>query len=173
MDMQQALNFLKQHQPMPDDEIASGDLFKNYYEAMIFFQENYNEECVPLFLNSFGSFSGLGVYQLVEDVINKYPAEVVIPHLVNAIINGTDPIKAWCSQIAVNFPDERLIESLESLMTYDNDDIRWAAISALSEIKSERVFWLFKKLQIKEKDEYNKGMMIDYLEKHKPLGDGS
>ena len=159
MDIRQALDFLKKHQPMPGDEPAEGFLLDTYKEVMDFFLINQNEECVPLFLNSFGSYDGFGVYQLVGDVITKYPSDIVVPALIDAITNGADPVKSWCAEIAYYFPDDRLIDCLGMLTSHENLDIRWPAILALSKIDSNRIMELFGGLLLTERDQ----MAIDEM----------
>lgn len=129
---------------------------------------NYNEECVPLFLNSFGDFDGLGVYQLVGDVITKYPSDIVVPYLMDAIINGADPVKSWCAEIAYYFPDDRLIDCLGTLARHENFDIRWPAIFALTRIKSMRIVELFKELLLTENDKMAIEEMKEYIVQTEP-----
>jgi len=134
MTRNEALNFLKQHQPMPHDCDAEGDLIEKYDEARKFFLAHPDEECIPLFLNSFGDWDGLGVYQMVEDVIVQYDKEAVLPHILTALKSRSDYIKYWCAQISSNFPDEALFAPLAELLKADNEDIMTAAATSLAQL---------------------------------------
>ncbi len=61
-----ALDFLRRHQPMPDDEVLTEDLIQQYDEVRQHFIDSPDQRCIPLFLGSFGDGDGFGVYQLVN-----------------------------------------------------------------------------------------------------------
>ncbi len=69
MNKVEALSFLKAHQPLPDDDLLKEEEIQKYNEVREYFINNPDEDCIPLFLNLFGGKDGLGVYELVEDVI--------------------------------------------------------------------------------------------------------
>ena len=130
----EAISFLKQHQPMPDDkELGKNDIEK-YEEIRKFFIDNPDEECIPLFLNSFGDKDGFGVYQMVEDVMSMYEAEKVLPHILKALQNEHNGIKYWNVQIAANSPDQRLFMPLSKLVLDEDVDIKMASISSLAQL---------------------------------------
>lgn len=106
----EAMDFLREHQPMPKDGQLEEGLIKKYDEVRQFFLENPDEECIPLFLNSFGGRDGFGVYQMVEDV------------------------KYWCVQISANFPDISLFNSLVQLLESGDEDIKAASVTALAQL---------------------------------------
>lgn len=65
----EAISFLEEHQSMPkDDELKESEI-KKYEEVRKYFLDNPDEQCIPLFLNSFGGKDGFGVYQMVEEVL--------------------------------------------------------------------------------------------------------
>ena len=130
----EAISFLKQHQPMPNDKELEKNEIEKYEEVRRFFVDNPDEECIPLFLNSFGDKDGFGVYQMVEDVISMYEAEKVLPHILKALQNEHNGIKYWNVQIASNFPNERLFMPLSKLVLNEDVDIKMASISALAQL---------------------------------------
>ena len=154
MDVNEAVNFLRENQPHPDDEelVAKPEIIQKYNQVRRFFLENPDPICIPLFLHSFGNGSGFGIYQLVEDVLIIFDQQEVIPYLVDALDNELCGIKYWCSQIASSFPDERLIEPLAKLLETGNPDIRYAAIISLAEINSEDILRIIKNFRLKEED---------------------
>ena len=70
-----AIKFLKNNQPLPNDDIIDEKTLKIYNDVLQFFQHNIYSECIPLILNSFGGWSGYGVYQMVEDTVRQYKKE--------------------------------------------------------------------------------------------------
>lgn len=101
----EALSFLKTHQPMPRDEEVKEDEMMAYDEVREFFLNNPDEQCIPLFLNSFGGKDGFGVYQMVDEVIRMYDKEIVLPYILKAFNNPSDSVKYGCVQIASDFQD--------------------------------------------------------------------
>lgn len=138
MTIEQALAFLKAHQPMPDDTELSEELVRTYDEVRRFFIEHPDARCIPLFLTSFGEGDGLGVYQLVEDVLRHCSIDTVVPHLRKGLTNARRSIRYWNADIAANFPTSDLIESLAHLLTEDDEDMRSAAAIALGQIRDAR-----------------------------------
>ena len=130
----EAISFLKEHQPMPSDVELKEDERQMYEQVVRYFIDNPNERCVPLFLNSFGGKDGLGVYQMVENVILTYDKEIVLPHVLNGFNSLCNGIQYWCIQIASCFPDERLFEPLVAFFRLDDEDIKLATIDALAQL---------------------------------------
>lgn len=130
----EALSFLKEHQPMPsDDELTEYEIGK-YEEVRKFFLNNVDAQCIPLFLNSFGGKDGLGVYQMVEDVILMYDKEEVLPHILNAFNSTCEYVIYWCVQIASNFPNADLFMPLTKFIKHDDEDIKIASITSLAQL---------------------------------------
>jgi HEAT repeat protein len=149
----EAIAFLQAHQPLPGDEDLSQDVIATYDEARKLFLVEKDPTCIPLFLSSFGAGSGFGVYQLVEDVLLGFSAEEVVPHLVSALVSEHPGVRYWCAQIAVSFPDERLIPALFALLEDASADTRIMAVVALGRIGSAPVRARFRKLLEVESDE--------------------
>lgn len=136
MTKQDAISFLSNYQPLPSDtELSQNISVLEYFDkTRIFFIENYDENCIPLFLHCFGDWDGLGVYQLVEDVLEQFDSTIVIPHLYKALQSESPFVRYWNAQISAIFPDLSLIIPL-SLLLYDKEyDIKSAAIFALDQI---------------------------------------
>ena len=130
----EALSFLKEHQPMPSDTTVTEEEMKRYEEVRTFFIKNPDEQCVSLFLNSFGGKDGLGIYQMVEDVIIMYDKEIVLPCILHAFNNSHKGVKYWCIQIAANFPDESLLLPLADFLKSEDQDIKIAAIISIAQL---------------------------------------
>lgn len=166
----EAICFLKQHQPMPNDNRLKGEEIEKYEEVRRFFINNPDAECVPLFLNSFGGKDGLGVYQMVEDVILMYDSKEVLPYILQAFNSLYDSVKYWAAQIASNFPDVSLFIPLVNLLGNEDFDIKFAAMTALSQlalknINTDKIVQIIKeeckKTSDKEVKEFGKEVLID------------
>lgn len=163
MDKEKALRFLKENQPMPNDKNLSESLISRYDEVRRYFLANPDRECLQLFLNSFGEYDGMGVYQLVEDVILKFKHDEVVNYLQESLKSKYNGVKYWSAQICALFPDEKLINPLVELLNDSNQDIRMSAITALSLIQDYKVITMLKnQLNVEENDEI-KGFLIDTI----------
>ncbi len=131
-----ALDFLRRHQPMPDDEVLTEDLIQQYDEVRQHFIESPDQCCIPLFLGSFGKGDGLGVYQLVEDVLMQHPPHQVIPHLETALSSSHRSIRYWAAEISANFPSQQLLHPLSALLAEHDEDLVSASVIALGQLKS-------------------------------------
>lgn len=131
MTIDDALQFLREHQPMPPTESISDDLVQRFDEVRKFFIANPDERCVGLLLNSFGEGDAHGVYQLVEDAILPFPEDVVVTALRDSLRNPAGSVRYWSAQIAANYPCQELAEPLIDLLNQGNVDERVAAVTAL------------------------------------------
>jgi hypothetical protein len=164
MTKEESLNFLRQYQPLPSDDQLSEQLITKFDEVRKYFIEHPDPEAIPLFLNSFGEGSGFGVYQLVEDVINKFPIELVLPHLTYALQSSNASVRYWSAQIAEFFPCGEIVKPLEQILLNDDSDSRSAAITALSDIEDSRVDDILRQAKEKEGDTDNFIQLIETLE---------
>ena len=153
MDKKDAIAFLKENQPLPDDGEKLEAIISIFDDVRKYFFDNPDPECIPLFLNCFGQGSGYGVYQLIEDVLSKYNESDVVPHLKNALQSKHPSVRYWCSQIAEQFESEDLIEELINVYEKGDIDAKCASLTALSGIEDEKVISLAKKTLEDETDE--------------------
>lgn len=80
----QAVNFLKEHQPMlnfTSDE-CDDDLLLQWIESLDTLSEYPNEEYVPLIINSYG---GGFIPDGIDEVFSFYDPDVVFPHIFQAM----------------------------------------------------------------------------------------
>jgi len=129
---EEALEFLRRHQPLPPDGELSEETITAYDAARRYFLANPDNESIALFLYSFGDGSGFGVYQLVEDVIAKHHPNDVVPILSLALQTGGKGVKYWGAQIAERFPDSRLLGPLAVTLSDPDSDIRSASALAIA-----------------------------------------
>jgi HEAT repeat protein len=164
MDTEEALAFLRSHQPLPPDTLITEELLKEYSEVRNYFRRSPDPRCIPLFLNSFGQGSGFGTYQLVEDVIKQFSADEVVPHLIAALQNGSSSVRYWCAQIAANFPQTELIDPLRDLLLNGDEDGRTAAVTALEFIRDDRVDSILQQALKRELSDYVREFIAETVE---------
>jgi hypothetical protein len=140
MEPEEAIFFLREHQPMPPDGELTEDLARKYDEVRRYFISHPNADAVPLFLNSFGEGTGLGVYQRVLDVFRALPSGVVVPCLKAALVSPRRSVRRWTAQFAMDYPDVDLVGPLGALLdpTANDGDVREVATAALGFIADER-----------------------------------
>lgn len=129
MNRNEALSFLRDHQPMPDDDDLTQEVIDKYDEVRKFFTANPDKEVISLFLNSYGNGDGWGVYQLVEDVFYKCHRDDVVVEIKEILENPSiaDSVRYWVTQVSAAFSDVKLKKGLEISLKSKNEDIRDAA----------------------------------------------
>jgi hypothetical protein len=90
MTTDQALEFLKQHQPMPDDFAITDTDGATFAAILQHFQEHPDERCIPLLMGSVSEGTGLGMYQHIRFVFHRFPPDVVGPYILGAL-RSSDP----------------------------------------------------------------------------------
>ena len=153
MTAHEAMTFLRRHQPMPNDADLTSELIGEYDRVREYFLQHPTLECVPLFLNSFGEGGGMGVYQLVEDVIRLFAPVDVIPHLVRAMQSSRRGVRYWSTQIAALFPVPELMPMLSTHLHDSDADTRYAAITALEQIENVAILGILKDALAQETDD--------------------
>ena len=139
MNKQDAMNFLTNNQPLPNDDELTEEVISKFDGIRKFFLANKDVDCIPLFLNSFGDGSGFGVYQLIENVIIQFHKNEVLPHLIQALDSPHRGVRSWCAEIASSFPDPILIHPLKKLLLEEDMDIRIMACLSLGAIGGDQV----------------------------------
>ncbi|WP_424409888.1 hypothetical protein [Pasteurella sp. PK-2025] len=125
MNKEDAILFLKNHQPLPDDENLTIEIIEEFDKIRKFFILEPDDEIISLFLNSYGNGDGWGVYPLVEDVLLNCTRENVILEIKKILEdkNTSDNIRYWVTQNAEYFVDKRLEKGLKLSLTSENKDI--------------------------------------------------
>ena len=140
MNDMEAILFLKKHQPLPPDIELTQPMLDELEEIRVYFLglSHPNAEALPYLLRVFGDGDGSGIYQRFYETIAKFPKELVIQNLIECLQNEHDSVKSWNAEIAVNYPDTRLIIPLSRMLISVNSDVRWAAVFALSQIEDSK-----------------------------------
>lgn len=162
MTRDEALSFLKRHQPLPDvsfDETLHAEL----REAWTFFKASPDREALPLLLNVFGDGDAGGIYQRFDDLLVGCEKEDVVRELRAALSSPHRSVRYWNAQLAAGFPDERLTAPLAALLAEDDLDLRYAAITALEQIASPAAIIRLKEALLAETDEELRALLRDVL----------
>ena len=125
------LDFLKAHQPLPDDRDANDVLFHEFEAARKFFAEELDERAVPLLIGALGNGDGHGIYPMVETTLLAYPGDVVIKALRDGLNSDHASVRYWSSQFSVNYPNGGLLEELVAAYGRGDVDTRIAVVTAI------------------------------------------
>lgn len=132
MTKEQAFEFLRQHQPMPEDNDLTEKLLTDFREIHHYFVQHPDPECIPLFLNSFSDSMGFGAFQLCGDIFQQYDISLVTSHLVDALRSNHKGVRWWAAHWAMELESEELIEPLAELLASNVDeDAHYFALSTL------------------------------------------
>lgn len=129
MDTETALDFLRRHQPLPDDAHLDDTLIQEFEAVRHHFTEVRDRRCVGLLLNSFGKGSGFGTYQLVEDALRFQDHEAVAEELPSAIRSSRGGVRGWSVEIAADYVTRPVVEAVKDVWSdLDSDRRFWAAV---------------------------------------------
>lgn len=138
MNKEQALAFLKQHQPMPDNKTLPDEkyelLLREYNEVLLFFESSPDEESIRPFLNSFGDSDGYGVYDAVCTYMYNFSSEQMILPLLDAMKSSHASIRYWAASIAMGYVNESecLVNMLVILLDDSDMEVRNSSLCSLS-----------------------------------------
>jgi hypothetical protein len=130
---EEAVEFLRMHQPMPPEEELSEDLITRFDEARRALEREPDPRGLPLLLNSLGEGSGLGVYQLLDNTLRAYDADAVVQALVVSLGSSLPSVRSWSMEFALDYPDPRLVLAAIALLRSDDPDARYFAAAFLVE----------------------------------------
>ncbi len=151
MELEDALNFLRENQPLPDD--PDPQLLQRFGEVCLFFCENAHPECIPLLLNACNIFNEPSFYDSINAALSHFPKELVVPHLVAACKASYPSIRLISADVASHFPHALLVEPLEELMQEGVPIIRMTAAAALECIGGQDVIAIARQAQVTETDD--------------------
>lgn len=168
MTKEEAMEFLKNHQPMPDTT-NDEQLWLTWCESVDYFRLNPCLESVPLILHSYGGgdipdeFYDLGWA--------NYPIDTILPLILDALSDPCDFIRDWALYLSESLysNDERLIKAYVDCLNDPYPMVRATAVSILSykeregEYDSLRDYEYIRDCYLKEKDKLVKN---NYEDKH-------
>jgi hypothetical protein len=134
----EAIEFLKAHQPMPSDRAISDEEGRLFAETLRHFEAQPEEVCIPLFVGSVSGDTGLGMYQQIRFVFQRFPLAMVGPHI-RAALRSPDPgVRAWAVDWALDCPWSELLPDLQRICTSSEDeDAHELAHAAMERIRND------------------------------------
>ncbi|MEN9284179.1 MAG: hypothetical protein RLZZ179_1672 [Verrucomicrobiota bacterium] len=163
MTTDEALSFLRTHQPLPPTSEVSDALLRRFDEVRRLFAETPDERCVTLLLNAFGQGDGHGVYQLVEDTILAHDRDTVIAALRQSLLNRAGSVRYWSAQIAANYHAPELVTPLVQILTEGDPDERMAAVTALEGIQTPDVVAALEMALQRERESHVQNLIREVL----------
>ena len=119
MDKQSALEFLKSHQPMPDDGEITSELAQSYAQVAEFFTANPDAEALPLFFGSLTSGDGAGSFPLLEGVLLAADRNAALQNE-----HSNAGARFWATLFSVNFICDEVVGALEASLKYASEDMK-------------------------------------------------
>jgi hypothetical protein len=136
MTVEQALDFLRHHQPMPSDLAITPEECKPFIEIIELFQKYPDPRCLPLLINSVSLDTGLGMYEHILFVLMAHDRNDVIPHLREGLRNGSDGVKHRCCYWAGHIDAWELEDEIRPLLHHPEVEVRESA-EHFMEMKAE------------------------------------
>ncbi len=137
MDTDDALAFLKAHQPLPPDKALDQPLIEAFDAVRLHFAAHPDPRCIPLFLGAFGSGSGFGVFQLCDEVFSHFRPEDLSPQLQAAIRSLHPGTRGWAVEWAMLYPHPSLLPALQERLEAEvpeDEDSRPFVVAAVETI---------------------------------------
>lgn len=128
MDTEQALTFLRAHQPMPSDQAISDEEGATFVAILEHFEMKCDERCLPLLIHSVSPDTGLGMYEHIQFVLMAHPREQVIPQLRRGLTEGNDGVRSRCCWWAMVVSAWELADLIEPLTEHSDEDVRLPAV---------------------------------------------
>lgn len=159
---EEILNFLKNNQPLPDENNITDEQINMYRNSIEYLDYVYaDERCIPLLLNCFGSWYLFEIDKHVEFILLKFDKEIVEPYLIDALKSKNMYVRYWATHYACTFLSEKNIYLLETIVLNKNEyeETRLFALIAMSFINEEKTNKYIKELS---EDDFNKQLIEDY-----------
>lgn len=131
MNTEDALEFLRAHQPLPATGEISDEILSSFDAVVRHFTCVVDDRSVGLLLNSFGEGDGHGVYVTVEDALKVQDPDIVRAELIKSLKSLDGAVRYWSAQIAASFPDDSLASPLAEILAEGTIDEKIAAATAL------------------------------------------
>jgi hypothetical protein len=138
MSVSEAIEFLRQHQPMPGDDVITELQAGQFIAALRLLESRPTQEAIPLLLGSVSPNTGLGMYEHIGFVLRRFHPELVAPHLARLLNHSSAEVRCraawWCSDC----PDESLSTPLLERLRREEDPGVCYAVRAALEARGPR-----------------------------------
>ncbi|RJG36506.1 hypothetical protein [Motilimonas pumila] len=127
MNIEESLQFLAKHQPMPSDLEITNVQCDLFVASLELFQNSHDVRCIPLFMNCVSEHTGMGMYEIIADVLMNQDRVNVIRGLRDGLQSNDIAIKYRCCWWALELDAWELLPIIEPLVNSDNEDLRDAS----------------------------------------------
>lgn len=131
MNSEEAIAFLRQHQPMPSDFDITNEEGETFARILKHFQSHVDDRCIPFLIRSVSTDTGLGMYEHINSVLIFHSRDAVVPHLRDGLLDGSAGVKYRCCWWAADVDAWELAPLIEPLLTHENEDVRESAAAFL------------------------------------------
>ena len=134
-EVQQLLAQLDDLLPMPDDELASPELLKRYYNIIrqLALHKDLSPNCIEPLLASFGYFDGYGVYWETLHLLERF-GPILEPYLLEALQHENKGTRLWTTTMLIHGRSKSAIPGLIALLNDEAEHVKSAAANALGAI---------------------------------------
>ena len=128
----EALEYLREHQPMPSDAVVTAAQADRFIEVLQLLEAYPSEQAIPLLVGSVSETTGLGMYEHIGFVLRKLPVEQVAQHLIPLLEHPMPEVRGraawWCSDCPCPLLAMPLMRQLRQ---EQNEEVRYALKGAL------------------------------------------
>lgn len=121
--------------------------------AQLYFENNPHPSYIEPIIMTFSVGDCYGVNEHATCILREFSNDEIVPHLITAIQDSHGGRRYWGKELAIFFPDVRLISSLLTCIDDSNGDIRGYAVYALSKIGDKSVLPILHNKLLSEHDE--------------------
>lgn len=113
MNIEEALAFLAEHQPLP--EKPDIPLVRQFNWALMAVDVHQDPRAIPLILGALNDFDDMILFENVQMTLAKYKESVIRPYLLHAMKSDNHILALWAADSLRYFPDNSYLEALEEL----------------------------------------------------------
>lgn len=137
MNAQEAIEFLKSHQLLPDGDMVNNHLFSKLNEVRKHFELFPDDRSVPLLIGAIGPGDGHGICAMIEGTLRAHPSGVVSAALKSGLKSLRPSVRYWSAQFAASYPDLDLKTELIAAFVDGDSDTQIAVITAIEAIGTQ------------------------------------
>lgn len=126
------LTQLKAFSPIPDDEVASGEVIDAYHTIITELADFSDARMIQPLLASFAYSDAYGVCWEALELLETFSLEQLLPAIPDAIRAGQRGSRMWIATLLGRKGDARSIPVLMMLLHDPEDDVRTEAVKALA-----------------------------------------
>ncbi|HSH02971.1 MAG TPA: HEAT repeat domain-containing protein [Anaerolineae bacterium] len=132
MKLPELLKALESISPLPEDDKCSEELLGQYQELLMIAETFDDPRLIKPLLQSVGYGYGFGLYHTVRHILESYPAEDLLPALLQGLQDANAGTRMKCADMLGPFENPNHIPYLLPLLQDDKELVRACAGLSLS-----------------------------------------